>query len=86
MAGALYILLRWGGLGLALMGAVALLWGLFSGAPASSDPGAPDADDMPYLLYLGLLALGALMAGVGFAHRRRTGDSGVRSRSTTSRS
>ena len=86
MAGALFILLRWGGLGLVLVGAVALLWGLFSGAPASSDPGAPDAGDMPYLLYLGLLALGALMAGVGFAHRRRTGDSGVRSRSTTSRS
>ena len=71
MRGWVISLLVWGGLALALANGVALVWALASGAPASTDPGAPESRDVPYLLYAVLTAAGAVAAAIGFAYRRR---------------
>lgn len=77
MPGWLITLLIWGGLALAVVNGIALVWALASGAPASTDPGAPESRDVPYLLYAALTAAGAVAAAIGFAYRRRAGRSGA---------
>ena len=74
MPGWLVSLLIWGGLALAVVNGFALLWALFSGAPPSSAPAAPEAEDVPYILYAALTAIGAVAAAIGFAYRRRERD------------
>ncbi len=71
MPGWLISLLIWGGLALAAINSVALLWGLATGAPPASDPGSAEAQDMPYIVYAVLIAVGAVAAAIGFDYRRR---------------
>ena len=71
MPGWLISLLIWGGLALAVVNGVALLWALATGAPPASVPAAPEGEDVPYILYAALTAVGAVAAAIGSAYRRR---------------
>lgn len=71
----LTMLLRWGGVVLAVLAAIALIYFEFL-APAPAEPTAAEAGGPPMTLYWVLLVIGVIAAIIGFAMGRRPAGGG----------
>lgn len=67
----LIVVLKWGGLALAAINLIAIIYVAAQDRPASVAEGAPEAIDAPYTGYLIMLFVGVVAAAGGFIFERR---------------
>ena len=71
MPGWLIAVLKWGGLALAAVNAIALVYVVVAGVPPALGEASPEAQDAPWTAYVYLIVVGTCAALLGFVMDRR---------------